>query len=172
MAIKIDKKNTLDVFLAFSVLAFIVAIFLFIVMKNNKVEVKNVDDEKEIKELTAKVMNSYEILDFNTILRLMYDPISDEKAEDFERHFTSMEDRGFVITRWEIENLKELEYDEYKQLKYDYEAEYDFSFNDFYLVRIKLDFTIDGRSYENQTWDLIFVRFKDKWYFMDVIEWE
>ena len=172
MAIKFDKRNAFDVFLAFSALFFIVCIFLFIVMKNNKVEVKNTDDEYEVKELTVKVMKSYENLDFNTILRSMYDPISDENAEDLERHFTSLEDRGFTITRWEIENLKKLKGDEFRQLRYEYEGDYLIMFNGIYLVRVDLDFTIEGKDYENQKWDLIFVKFKDKWYFMEVFERE
>ena len=172
MAIKFDKRNALDVFMAFSLVFFIACIIIFIIMKNNKVEEKNVDNEYEVKELAVKFMKSYENLDFNTILRSMYDPISDEKAEDLERHFTSLEDRGFTITIWEIENLKELKGDEFRQLRDDYEANYIIIFNGFYIVRVNLDFNLDGKEYENQKWDLIFVKFKDKWYFMEVFERE
>ena len=117
-------------------------------------------------------MKSYENLDFNTILRSMYDPISDEKAEDLERHFTSLEDRGFTITRWEIENLKELNDDEARQLRNDYEADYNTLFEGIYLVRIDLNYTIEDKNYDDKKWDLIFVKHKDKWYYMEVFEIE
>lgn len=164
----INKRKLAAIFLVFSVIFFTLWLMYYIMNKTSQKEETPVDDGAAVKELVDKMMKGYKELDANTILCLMYDSVADEVAEDVERHFVSLEDRDYKLVSWKIKNMEKLKGESADHLKDDYLAKYAIWFSGFYVVDIEVESMIDGSDEINQEeWMLIFVKYKDNWYFME-----